>query len=164
MICCAVSNSAALADWVMSPVCSRKSGAPGRALILSMASFSVPVTSWLAALLKPMWLSLIWTKLNSAAPALACACCAGSRGEELRGGYAAGHGPEQAGSGPGHAAEKVAAVDAVADGSRLQLRFRRLARGLSGAAVYGVCLSFMGRFLHRMPTGGLAVLFPCRME
>ena len=50
----------------MSPVCSRKSGGVGSALILSMATCSVAVTSGLASLLKPMWLSLIWTKLKSA--------------------------------------------------------------------------------------------------
>src|ERR1700733_14976839 len=35
------------------------------ALILSMATFSVPVTFWLAALLKPIWLSLICTNEKS---------------------------------------------------------------------------------------------------
>src|SRR5438105_4827089 len=68
MICCAVSNSCARADCVMSPVCSSRSGEPGAALIfaliLSIASFSVPATSWFAALLKPMCESLICTKEN----------------------------------------------------------------------------------------------------
>ncbi len=41
---------------------------------------------------------------------------AARRSEELRGGHASGNGPYQAGSGPGHAAEKVATVDAVDDG------------------------------------------------
>ena len=35
------------------------------ALILSIAIFSVPVTFWLAALLKPIWLSLICTNEKS---------------------------------------------------------------------------------------------------
>ncbi len=48
----------------MSPVCSMKAGCGRRALIRSMARPSVPVTSVLAALLKPIWLSLIWTKLS----------------------------------------------------------------------------------------------------
>ena len=49
----------------MSPVCSMNSGAVGRALILSTATLSVAATSGFAALLNPMWLSLIWTKLSS---------------------------------------------------------------------------------------------------
>src|SRR6266550_6240678 len=49
----------------MSPVCSMNSGARERALILSTAAFRVPATSGFAGLLKPMWLSLICTKLSS---------------------------------------------------------------------------------------------------
>src|SRR5262252_18070 len=49
----------------MSPVWSMNSGAAGSALILSTAALSVPTTSGLAGLLKPMWLSLICTKLSS---------------------------------------------------------------------------------------------------
>src|SRR5579862_8070228 len=64
MISTAISNSAAFDDCVISPVCSRKSGRFSRRLIFSIASFSVPVTSWFAALLKPIWLSLICTKLK----------------------------------------------------------------------------------------------------
>jgi len=60
-----VSNSAGLDECEISPVWSRRSGGAGSALILSRAIFSVPVTSWLAALLKPMWLSLICTKLKA---------------------------------------------------------------------------------------------------
>src|SRR2546427_4778636 len=41
------------------------SGGADSALILSTAAFSVPATSGFAGLLKPMWLSLICTKLNS---------------------------------------------------------------------------------------------------
>ena len=48
----------------MSPVCSMNSGGVARPLIRSMAVVSVPTTSGLAALLKPMWLSLICTKLS----------------------------------------------------------------------------------------------------
>ena len=43
----------------MSPVCKRNSGCSGRALILSTAAFNVAITSGLAGLLNPMWLSLI---------------------------------------------------------------------------------------------------------
>ncbi len=65
------SNSSGFDRCVRSPVCSRKAGASGRALSLSTAILSVPATSWFGALLKPMWLSLIWTKVKSpvAAPA-----------------------------------------------------------------------------------------------
>src|SRR5579859_6756830 len=49
----------------MSPVCRMKLGFTGSALILSTAAFNVAATSGLAGLLKPMWLSLIWTKLSS---------------------------------------------------------------------------------------------------
>jgi len=42
-----------------------KSGSCGNALILSMIAWSVPTTLELAGLLKPMWLSLIWTKWSS---------------------------------------------------------------------------------------------------
>ena len=49
-----------------SPVWRTNAGGVGSALILAMASRSVAVTSGFAALLKPMWLSLIWTKLRSA--------------------------------------------------------------------------------------------------
>src|SRR5580658_2153977 len=48
----------------MSPVCSKNSGAIGNALILSTAACSVAATSGFAALLNPMWLSLICAKLN----------------------------------------------------------------------------------------------------
>ena len=43
-----------------------KSGLWGMALILLIAIWSVAVTSGLAGLLKPMWLSLICTKVKSA--------------------------------------------------------------------------------------------------
>ena len=54
----------------MSPVCSRNSGGTFNPLILSTAAFSVPTTSGFAALLNPIWLSLICTKLSS--PAVTC--------------------------------------------------------------------------------------------
>src|SRR5258708_39893058 len=54
-----------------------KEGATGSALILSIAAFRVATTSVLAGLLKPMWLSLIWTKLKS--PCAAAAAPASER-------------------------------------------------------------------------------------
>jgi len=41
-----------------------KSGVCGTEFILSTAARRVAVTSGLAGLLKPIWLSLIWTKLK----------------------------------------------------------------------------------------------------
>ena len=116
MICAAVSNSAGFGGLGDVAGVEQEVGR-GRAaaLILSMASWRVPATSWLAALLKPMWLSLIWTKEKSGVVRLH-GRGGGGGGEELGGGDAAGHGPEQAGAGPGHAAEEVAAVDAVVAG------------------------------------------------
>ena len=52
-------------------MCSRKAGASGRALILSTAIWSVPATSLFGSFEKPMWLSLIWTKVKSPLPASA---------------------------------------------------------------------------------------------
>ncbi len=46
----------------MSPVCNTSAGLCGSALTFATASCSVAVTSLFASLLKPMWLSLIWTK------------------------------------------------------------------------------------------------------
>src|SRR5882762_8986350 len=43
-----------------------KDGVLGSALIFATASRKVAATSLFASLLKPMWLSLIWTKLRSA--------------------------------------------------------------------------------------------------
>src|SRR5215469_10249431 len=43
-----------------------KSGVLGKVLILSIATCKVAVTSGFAGLSKPMWLSLIWTKVKSA--------------------------------------------------------------------------------------------------
>src|ERR1044071_6497854 len=51
-----------------------KSGAVGRALVVAIACLRVPKTSVLAGLLKPMWLSLICTKLKS--PTGFCAAAA----------------------------------------------------------------------------------------
>jgi hypothetical protein len=61
-----VSNSPGLEIWVRSPVCMIRSGTAGSELILSMAACRVAGTSGFASLLKPMWLSLICTKLNPA--------------------------------------------------------------------------------------------------
>ena len=63
----------------MSPVCSMKAGFGRRASIRSSASRSVPVTSVLAALLKPIWLSLIWTKLRPPADGSAASAVPMSR-------------------------------------------------------------------------------------
>src|SRR5262249_5618314 len=51
--------------WVRSPVCSSRAGCWGRALMRLTASRSVAVTSVFGGRLKPMWLSLIWTKRKS---------------------------------------------------------------------------------------------------
>ena len=74
-----VSNSSGFDRWLMSPVCSMNSGGVARPLILSTAVFSVPTTSGFAALLNPMWLSLICTKLSSPPRAgiAASAACSG---------------------------------------------------------------------------------------
>src|SRR6185437_12826140 len=58
----AVSNSLGLASCVMSPVCSTNAGVCGSALTRATACCSVAVTSLLASLLKPMWLSLTCAK------------------------------------------------------------------------------------------------------
>ena len=49
----------------MSPVWIMKAGLAGTALILAMASRSVPSASGLAGLLKPIWLSLICRKVKA---------------------------------------------------------------------------------------------------
>src|SRR5881396_3228066 len=59
-------------------------GALGSALILVTASRNVAATSLFASLLKPMWLSLIWTKLRSAPAARAAASEARLRVCDLR--------------------------------------------------------------------------------
>src|SRR6266700_7374980 len=64
-ICLTVSNCSGVDVCVRSPVCMTNAGREGRALICWMDRSNVPVTSWLAAPLKPMWLSLIWTKYRS---------------------------------------------------------------------------------------------------
>src|SRR4051812_6006068 len=63
------SNSSGFDRWLMSPVCSMNSGTEGSALIRSTAACSVPTTSGFAALLNPMWLSLICTKRSVPADA-----------------------------------------------------------------------------------------------
>jgi hypothetical protein len=64
MSCCAVSNSAGLGGVGNVAGMQQQIRRGREPLILSSATFKVPVTSWLAALLKPMWLSLICTKLK----------------------------------------------------------------------------------------------------
>ena len=59
--------------WVMSPVWIMNEGFAGIALILSMASSSVPSALGLAGLSKPTWLSLIWRKVMPGAARAACA-------------------------------------------------------------------------------------------
>ena len=65
--CCAASNSAGRDRWVMSPVWMMSAGCSLIAFTRSMLCPSVPLTSGLASLLKPMWVSLICT--NSGLPA-----------------------------------------------------------------------------------------------
>src|SRR5664279_2836600 len=69
----ALSNSAALDRWVMSPVWIMKAGFCGIALILLIASSSVPIAFGLAGLSKPTWLSLICRKLSPGASAAVAA-------------------------------------------------------------------------------------------
>src|SRR5580658_1308121 len=54
----------------MSPVCKRNAGAFGSASTFAMAARNVPVTSGLAALLNPIWLSLICANVKSLPAAL----------------------------------------------------------------------------------------------
>ena len=92
----------------MSPVWIMNDGFAGIALILLMASSSVPSAFGLAGLSKPTWLSLICRKVMPGG-------LGGLRGADHaeRVGHAAGDGPEHAGAGPGHAFEHAAAADAV---------------------------------------------------
>src|SRR6202034_1260571 len=61
-----------------------KSGLWSIALILLIAVCRVAVTSGLAGLLKPMWLSLIWTKVKSPPlPPLRCAVLANARDDGM---------------------------------------------------------------------------------
>ena len=55
----AVSNSVGFESWEMSPVWSTNAGRRGSRLSRSTASCRVAVTSGLASLANPMWLSLI---------------------------------------------------------------------------------------------------------
>jgi hypothetical protein len=59
IICCASSNSAAFAAWLMSPVWIMNVGLSGIATILSIAALRVTRASGLAGLANPMWLSEI---------------------------------------------------------------------------------------------------------
>src|SRR5690349_18279535 len=73
MICVAVSNCAGFDRCVMSPVWIMKAGRVLIALTRLMASSSVLVGSVFGSLLKPIWLSLICTKLNELVFSAACA-------------------------------------------------------------------------------------------
>ena len=95
----------------MSPVCSKNSGGVGSALILSTAAFSVAATSGFAALLKPMWLSLICTKLNS--PFMFARVHLRKTAHAVRLQNAALHHAERARPRPGHALQKAAAIDSI---------------------------------------------------
>ena len=86
----------------------------GTTLTLSIAFFSVPVTSGFAPLLNPMWQSLICTKEKSSTfPARRRTTLHRLR-QQLRSRHTANHRPQQARSGPRHAPQKIAPVDAVA--------------------------------------------------
>jgi len=76
-----------------------------------IASRVVPTTSVFAGLLKPMWLSLIWTKFSSAveiADTLFCRLTKHGGGEN-----SSVHRPNDAGAGPRHAFQKSAAIDCI---------------------------------------------------
>src|SRR5215469_16369654 len=104
MISKAVSNSSGLERWVMSPVWMRKAGFGDSAAMRSTAALMVALVSGLAGLLKPIWVSLIWTKVR---PSVAAE--AGAR-------HAAAHGPHEAGARPGAAAQKAAPVHSINHG------------------------------------------------
>jgi hypothetical protein len=59
-----VSKAPGFWAWVMSPVWMRNAGFGSSALIRPMAASKVPSASGFAAPLKPMWVSLICTKLK----------------------------------------------------------------------------------------------------
>ena len=111
MICWAVSNSAALAIWVMSPVCSMKSGCAGQGVDLVDGELQGAGDVLVGGLVEADVAVADLDEAEGWMPRVACGGAAG--GKELGCGDAAGHGPEQAGSGPGHAAEEAAAVDPV---------------------------------------------------
>ena len=63
-ICSASSNSSSRESCETSPVWMMKSGRRGSAFTFAIASRKVARASALGGLLKPMWLSLSWTKVN----------------------------------------------------------------------------------------------------
>jgi hypothetical protein len=69
----ASSNWSGLESWLTSPVWRMKSGFTGMAAILATASRKVTRVSGLNGLEKPMWLSLICTKLKGRARVAAAA-------------------------------------------------------------------------------------------
>ena len=92
-----------------SPVWMMKSGRTGSAWTLAIASRKVARASALGGLLKPIWLSLSWTKLNGAAARLADGRGNGAV-EADRAGDPAVEGEQGARPRPGHALEEIAAV------------------------------------------------------
>src|ERR1700745_887924 len=86
------------------------SGLSGKALILSIATRSVAVTSGFAGLSKPMWVSLIWTKVKS--PPFAPSFFE-PLGKTPPQGHACAQSPNQAGPRPCHTLQESAAVDTV---------------------------------------------------
>jgi hypothetical protein len=85
-----------------------KAGFSGSALILAIASSSVPRAFGLAGLSNPTWLSLICAKVSprvSGGPGFS---------DEADGmGHAAGNRPQHPGADPGHAFQNLAAIGAV---------------------------------------------------
>ena len=75
----ASSNSETFERWVMSPVWIMNEGFAGSALILLIASSSVPSALGLAGLSKPTWLSLICRKVSALA---ACGMASPTRPSE----------------------------------------------------------------------------------
>lgn len=84
MICSAVSNCAGLESWLTSPVCSMNETRFRRATSPT-APRSVPGVSVFGALEKPMWLSLICTKLKSPGVAASAVPSRRERGTPPRG-------------------------------------------------------------------------------
>ena len=93
----------------MSPVWIMKAGFAGQALMRSTASLSVASASGLAGLSKPTWLSLICRNVKGCVGLPAA--CAWLKAQRRAAGRS--HAPENAGSGPSHALEEPAPVDAI---------------------------------------------------
>src|SRR3954453_7524714 len=76
LICSAASNWSGRGGWVTAPGGVMKAASPFCLFTSAIAAARVPGVSVLGAFLKPIWLSLIWTKL-SARPGAAVAALAG---------------------------------------------------------------------------------------